>query len=289
MTKLTVADNKGDKMKNFFVRAVTSVFIVAVIVGAFVLRQMVDEKWMYLLFFVFAALGSFEMVNALKDRLTNFSKCLVIAYSLAIVPLYMFFGMSALLIMTVGAGILLLIAMVFDFEETTIEKTACGFFAMFYPSVLLIPLLLTNSLENNAFIALLLIFSISPIADAMAYIVGSLLKGPKLCTKINQKKTVSGAIGGLLGGVIISLLVWLLYAKGKVIDNATWELVLFIVTGLVGALFTELGDLVESAIKRKLEIKDMGHILPGHGGMLDRIDGNMLCSAFIYAVFAFIG
>lgn len=289
MTTQTIADNKGDKMKNFLIRAVTSVFIVAALVGSFVLRQCVDERWMYLLFFVFAALSSFEMVRALKDRLTDFTKCVVMAYSLAIVPFYMFFGTSALLIMTVGAGILLLLATVFDFEETTIEKTACGFFAMFYPGVLLIPMLLANSLENNSFIALLLIFSISPVADAMAYVVGSLLKGPKLCTKINQKKTVSGAIGGLLGGIIVSVVVWLAYAKGKVLDNATWELVLFIVTGLVGALFTELGDLVESAIKRKLEIKDMGRILPGHGGMLDRIDGNMLCAAFIYAVFAFIG
>lgn len=277
-------------MKNFLTRCVTSVFIVAVLVGAFVLRQLVDERWMLLLFSVFAVLGTYEMITAMKDRLTAFSKCVAVAYSLVIVPAYMLFGASSLFVITVAAGILLLVSTVFDFENTTIEKTACGFLTLFYPTTLLIPMILSNGLGENSFIALMLIFIISPVADVLAYLVGSIVKGPKLCKKINPKKTVSGAIGGLLGGMAAAILFWAIYAKGMVFaENVTAEVILYLVVGLFGACCTELGDVVESAIKRKFEIKDMGNLLPGHGGILDRIDGNMICAAFIYMVFAFIG
>lgn len=276
-------------MKNFLTRCVTSVFIVAALVGAFVLRECVDEKWMLLLFAFFAVVGTYEMVTALKDRITTFCKCVAIAYSIVVVPSFIIFGAPSLAIISICAGLLLLVSAVFDFENLTIEKIACGFLVLFYPTGLLIPMILTNAIGENSFIALMLIFIISPVADVLAYIVGSLLKGPKLCPKVNPKKTISGAIGGLLGGIIASLAFWLVYAKEMIFDNVTAEIVFYSVVGLFGAAFTELGDVTESAIKRKLGIKDMGNLLPGHGGILDRIDGNMLCATFIYAVFAFIG
>ncbi len=276
-------------MKNFLTRLGTSVFIIAVVVGAFLLRELVDIRLMNVLFYAFAVIGSYEMIRALKDRITNFQKCVIFAFALTVTPVYVFFGVKAVAAVCMCAGILLLLAMVFEFEKSTIEKTACAFFGLFYPSGLLIPLLLCNTLGSNSFIALVLIFIISPVADALAYVVGSLFKGPKLCEKVSPKKRISGAIGGLLGGMAASILFWLVYAKGSVTDNIGAELTLFALIGLFGALFTELGDLVEGAIKRKLEIKDMGKLLPGHGGMLDRIDGNMICSAFIYFIFSFIG
>lgn len=276
-------------MKNFLIRLGTSVFIIAVVVGSFLLRELVDIRLMNILFYAFAVVGSYEMIRALKDRITNFQKCVIFAFSLTVTPVYVFFGVQAVAVVCMCACILLLLAMVFEFEKVTIEKISCAFFALFYPTGLLIPMLLCNTLESNSFVALVLIFIISPVADALAYVVGSLLKGPKLCEKVSPKKRISGAIGGLLGGIAVSLLFWLVYAKGSVTDNVGAEIVLFSLIGLFGALFTELGDLVEGAIKRKLEIKDMGKLLPGHGGMLDRIDGNMICAAFIYLVFSFIG
>ncbi len=276
------------KMKNFGQRLFSGVFIVIALVGSFLLRQRVDERLMCILFYFFALVGTFETVRAMGERLTPFSKCVIWAYALTVTPVFVFFGIDAVWTVTVAAPLLLLFGMLFEFDKTDIDKLSCGFLCLFYPTGLLIPMLQTNVLENHAFVALMLIFIISPCSDVMAYIVGSLLKGPKLCPKLSPKKTVSGAIGGLLGGTVAAVLLWVFYAKGMVFENLTVELIVFILLGLFGSLFTEFGDLIEGAIKRKLGIKDMGKLLPGHGGILDRIDGNMICAAFIHFVFAFI-
>ncbi len=276
-------------MKDFFIRLITSVFLVAAVVGAFLLRELVDNNWMLLLFAFFAVIGSFETVRALKDKLTWFSKCVIAAFSLSIAPAFAFFGVSAAITTLLSAAILLFGEIVFNYDEVTVEKTACGLFGLFYPTALLIPLFLLNDLGDKSFTALALTFLISPAADASAYVVGSIVKGPKLCEKITAKKTISGAIGGLLGGVLVSVLFWAVCAKGMLFSNVTAEVITFMILGLFGALFTELGDLIESGIKRKLGIKDMGKIFPGHGGMLDRIDGITVCAIFVYLVFAFIG
>ena len=275
-------------MKNFIIRAITSVFIIAVVVGAFLLRQLVDTRLMHILFYLFAVGGTLEMVRALGDKMTTFNKYVIVAVSLTLIPLYVFLGANAMAILAITAGVVILISMVFDFENTTLEKTGCAFLALVYPNLLLIPMVLTNEI-SNALIALILIFVIAPVTDGAAYIIGSLIKGPKLCEKVSPKKTISGAIGGLIGGTLASVIFWLVYAKGMVLSNQTAEFILFIVIGVLGSLFTELGDLIEGTIKRKLAIKDMGKLLPGHGGVLDRIDGNMICAVFVYGVFMFIG
>ncbi len=275
-------------MNNFWQRAVSSVFIVIVLVASFLLRQLVDVRLMFILFYFFALAGTFEMVRAMGERLTFFTKCVVWAYALTVTPVYVVFGIDAVGIVSVCAPLLLLFGMLFEFDKTDVEKLSCGFFSLFYPTGLLIPMLQVNMLEKNALVALMLIFLISPCSDVMAYVVGSLIKGPKLCEKLSPKKTVSGAIGGLLGGTAAAVFLWIFYAKGKVVENLTAELILFILLGLFGSMFTELGDLIEGAVKRKFGIKDMGNLLPGHGGILDRIDGNMICAAFIHFVFMFL-
>jgi phosphatidate cytidylyltransferase len=123
----------------------------------------------------------------------------------------------------------------------------------------------------------------------MAYFVGSTVKGPKLCPNISPNKTISGAIGGLVGGIIGAVLVCLIvHSPSEYFFTEKWqEVIAYAIIGLFGAILTELGDLVESLMKRKLGIKDMGRILPGHGGIMDRIDGLLFAApltAFVFCV-----
>ncbi|MBQ9781959.1 MAG: phosphatidate cytidylyltransferase, partial [Clostridia bacterium] len=149
-------------------------------------------------------------------------------------------------------------------------------------------------------IILTLIFGCASLTDVMAYLVGSLVKGKKLCPSISPNKTISGAIGGLVGGTACALIVYYAfqgfgydlfsYLSPKIFGSATPFLkgLMVAVIGLVFAIVGEVGDLAESLIKRQLGVKDMGNLLPGHGGMLDRFDSTVFISLLAHILFSFL-
>jgi phosphatidate cytidylyltransferase len=101
-------------------------------------------------------------------------------------------------------------------------------------------------------------------ADSTAFLVGSSVGGPKMAPLISPKKTWSGALGGILAPVFVTLVF-----QGLDLVPRTG---LFLASGLGLALISIAGDLLESVAKRKLGVKDSSGLLPGHGGMLDRVD-----------------
>ena len=148
--------------------------------------------------------------------------------------------------------------------------------------------MLTNNLGDISLFALVLTFVISPAADVFAYLVGMTFKGKKLCPEISPKKTISGAIGGLVGAAVAGIVLFAIFKNTFNYHLSLSGYIYFGLVGLVGGLLTEIGDLVESYIKRSFGVKDSGNIFPGHGGMLDRFDGFIFASIFIYFVMALI-
>ncbi len=118
--------------------------------------------------------------------------------------------------------------------------------------------------------------------DIGGFIVGSNLKGPKLAPKISPNKTWSG----LIGGMILAMAVSYLYTYVTVKEAKDIQM-FFVVLGGVTAAISQIGDLIESAIKRKLGLKDSSSIIPGHGGVFDRIDGLIFAAPFVYWLFAY--
>ncbi len=113
------------------------------------------------------------------------------------------------------------------------------------------------------------IITICVFTDIGGYIFGKILKGPKL-TRISPKKTYAGVFGGFLLSLLAGLVFnHYLYVDQKFFnkESSLFEFILFI------SLISQLGDLIISYFKRKAKIKDTGKILPGHGGILDRLDG----------------
>lgn len=136
---------------------------------------------------------------------------------------------------------------------------------------------LRENLELNFFLFIILI-SIS--TDIGGYIFGKFLKGPKL-TKISPKKTYSGVIGSLLLPVFSGLIyIQYLPLKFETIKNE-FNLTFLILILSISAI-SQLGDLTISYFKRLSKIKDTGKILPGHGGLLDRIDGLIFVIPIVY-------
>ncbi len=130
--------------------------------------------------------------------------------------------------------------------------------------------------------ALLLVMAITCLTDTMAFFVGTLLKGPKLCPKISPNKTISGAIGGLVGGIVGAVVLLAIFRAIYPTQFALipyWEIV---IVGFFGAIVSQCGDLFESYLKRKAKVKDAGDILPGHGGVMDRVDAMLFNTPYIF-------
>lgn len=164
-----------------------------------------------------------------------------------------------------------------------------------YPTLLFATMFLINHVHNLRiaeklvnipfdFYLLFTVFTVTVLTDSLALIVGRMLKGPKLCPRISPNKTISGAIGGLLGGVLGAFVVYWLFTINKdfvtVFNSITsiWTVVVF---GVCGSIISQIGDLFASFLKRRARVKDYGTIFPGHGGIMDRVDGLIFNSAFV--------
>ena len=122
----------------------------------------------------------------------------------------------------------------------------------------------------NHFSWTVLLFAVTWSADIFAYAVGNLLKGPKLWPRFSPNKTWTGFVGGLAGAVGAAILVTSISGR---FHGALLSVSFAAVIGLSGGLATMAGDLWESMLKRRYGVKDSGDLIPGHGGLLDRVDG----------------
>lgn len=118
---------------------------------------------------------------------------------------------------------------------------------------------------SEGFVMILFLFAVVWATDILAYFVGRRIGGPKLWPRVSPKKTWSGALGGLAAALIVGA------AMGALVGRV--PLSLWIVSAGILSVFSQAGDLLESALKRHFGVKDSGHIIPGHGGVMDRVDG----------------
>ncbi len=127
---------------------------------------------------------------------------------------------------------------------------------------------------------LLMLLNFSSICDMGAYFVGTIWGKRKLCPTISPKKTVEGAIGGIISSFIVTIILALCFRR---VDRLLLALVLTVPFCMIGML----GDLFASVIKRKVGIKDYGNLIPGHGGVLDRVDSILLIAPLLYMYASF--
>ncbi len=152
---------------------------------------------------------------------------------------------------------------------------AYGVLYLGWPAILLI--WLRDGASGDGLSWTILVFVVAWSADVMAFVVGNLLKGPKLWPRYSPNKTWSGFLGGLVAGAVAGWLIAAFIPGGLGVPHPLWGFAL----GLAGALATMAGDLWESALKRRFGVKDAGGLIPGHGGLLDRVDGLMFAAVVL--------
>lgn len=173
----------------------------------------------------------------------------------------------------------LLLQMVFHKKSFTLNDIALTILGIIYIPFLLSFLFLVRFLENG-FEYVWLIFIGTCSTDICAYFIGKFFGKTKLMPEISPNKTVAGAVGGAIGSVIFTTLFGVLYINGY--EGLNIPYYHFIILGFLCGTISQLGDWSASAIKRNVGVKDFGHIMPGHGGLLDRIDSLLFVAPAVY-------
>ncbi|MBQ7918031.1 MAG: CDP-archaeol synthase [Clostridia bacterium] len=174
------------------------------------------------------------------------------------------------------------------------DRTKRGMMIFAYPLLPISFLFALNHLPYEVgYMGIILTIVIAMLTDTCAYLFGMGFGHRKLIPEVSPKKTIEGCIGGFVGGligVVICYLVFKFAGWFSVLETVSSgvSICAFLILGVVGSYINQLGDLVASAYKRKFNIKDFSNIFPGHGGFMDRVDGQMFVAIVVYVGLALL-
>jgi len=270
--------------------------LVAVPIIIIVALAAIFQSWVMVALAVVLALATqFEIVRAFDTNGQPVVKC--VSYAFAVVLAAFFVGFFVLLQKGIDASawmpVMLLSSFVVLIMLTFVVSMFSGrhdarsvsntIFTFVYPQLFLslFYMIILAHIGNyyDMLVMFLMVFVPAMLSDTLAYFTGMALGKRKLCPKISPKKTVAGSVGGVIGGVVGAVLVTALFWGGK-------NVIGFAVTGAALGAISQLGDLSASFIKRSLNIKDFGKILPGHGGIVDRMDSILFCIPVVFILSA---
>ncbi len=225
---------------------------------------------------VFGGVALWELKSAFASRRIRLPMPPVAVGSAAMLPVAFFYGPGGMVVTLALTVLVLLIWRMKDGSEGYVRDTTAGVFTVVYLPFLVGFAMLLLEPENGAH-QIVTFIAVTVASDIGGFFVGAYLGKHKIAPKISPKKTWEGFAGSAATcmGVGAWLMVWLL-------DSPWWQGVLL---GAFVVLTATLGDLVESMIKRDLGIKDLGSLLPGHGGVMDRLDSLLLTVPVVWVLF----
>jgi phosphatidate cytidylyltransferase len=175
-------------------------------------------------------------------------------------------------------------------NQQLFARTKRGMMIFAYPLLPLSFLFALNHLPYEVgYMGIILTIVIAMLTDTCAYLFGMGFGHNKLIPEVSPKKTVEGCIGGFVGGLVGAVVCYLVFKFSgwftvlEIVSSGV-SICAFLILGVFGSYMTQLGDLVASAYKRKFGIKDFSNIFPGHGGFMDRVDGQMFVAIASYIV-----
>ncbi len=263
-------------MRNLITRSISGLVYAIIFISAILFSA---ETYIGLVA-VFSAVCIFEFSKIIKLRsyipyiiLAFIVYCLITEKVLSTYPFLL------------GASLLFLAIFIYQLitnkvisTEKISQKILLQFTYLILPFFFLMKLPFINgNYHSNIIIAIIIIIWTN---DSFAYLVGKNFGKNKLFEKVSPKKTIEGFIGGLIFAIIAGLII----SKYVTIFSTTnW-----IIIAIIVSIFGTLGDLVESKFKRQANIKDSGNIMPGHGGLLDRLDSLFFLAPFVYLFIHYI-
>ncbi len=264
---------------------VISAFMVMGIIGSIVILSLFFPVCIDLFVSLVCAAAVFEFCKAVKTLKILPISFPSIAFSF-VYPMLAGFGVSY--IMCYVYMIIMLSVIVFCHKKISFKDFAYTFSMTLIITVSLNSIVLLKQVDESHSTMFLVMSMATPwLGDAGAYFVGVLTGKHKLCPNISPKKTIEGAVGGVIICIITSctalfLFEWIIYSDLKInYLNAA-------IVSFVGALLSIIGDLSFSVIKRSYAVKDYGDLIPGHGGILDRFDSVIFFAPFLYIISGYL-
>ena len=227
--------------------------------------------------FVLSLMASYEFFRGFKELDIKPS------YPIAVCSTIVLYGIGMLVAMGVIEGynwitlwmfatVLACLLYLFNIEKRKIEDSLVTMAGVFYVSFFCYHIAGIGMLELKVLVWLVVITAFG--TDICAYFAGVTMGKHKLCPVISPKKTWEGAIGGILGSVILSGLFGFFFMKPLLVHC--------LIIGFAASIISMFGDLTASIFKRKMGIKDYGNLIPGHGGILDRFDSVLFTGPIVY-------
>ncbi len=197
-------------------------------------------------------------------------------------------------------GLLLAMTVIVFKGKVAFDSMVSTVFPMLYPGLFFSLIITLQDLDTRmaSTLALILTFFIASVNDTFALFIGLRFGRHRLSPQISPRKSVEGAVAGLVSSVLFAMLVpWIAMRiapshpqlQAQLAASPLPPLWAFAILGLVAGGLSQIGDLVASLVKRHCGIKDFGTIFPGHGGMLDRMDGILFCGVACYVFFKING
>lgn len=253
--------------------------------GAFLLSVLIYKELFMLLAAAAAGAGAWELSTALRIKGWYVPRVPSVVGAVLIMPAAFYGGAEAQWLVSLGTVAALILwrsvhviwerrqAPMQAFRTTVRDFAASAFVVIYLPLMTSFAILLLRRPDDGALWVIAFVVTVSMI-DTMGYLVGRKLGKHQMAPGVSPKKSIEGLIASIIGGTTSALAFVVLGLHG-----AWWQGLLFAAVMLLAAVF---GDLAESLIKRDLGVKDMSSLLPGHGGVMDRMDSILPASLIAY-------
>lgn len=252
---------------NFIKRTIGGSIILIILVAT----TFLGHNALSLEFAIFSLIAIHEITNAFRNININPPKELLYLCDLLIMLGAYLFKSNIYIIAISFSIVLILIYMIFANDVSFVDILSSIFILMY------VPLLMGMIIKIGNIKYIWPIYITAWGSDTFAYLTGSLIGKNRIksIAHISPKKTIEGSIGGVIGAMILNI-IYIHYAGINI------GLGFMIVFSIIGAILSQIGDLVASFIKRKTGIKDFGNLIPGHGGIMDRFDSMIFIAPLFY-------
>ncbi len=256
---------------------------------------LIEGRYLLIIFLLATSLvGQFELYRVVgssgldKKRREPLALCGYLSAVIYYIALFGGAGELTLFLMFPVFMVVMMLLYVFSYPKYEPIDLFSVFFGLIYLPVMLSTVYMLRQSENGLYLVWF-VFIGSWVCDTCAYFVGSAMGRHKLAPVLSPKKSIEGAVGGVLGSAIVGALFgWFLQTRtvGAADPGRT---AVFVLISALAAVFSQAGDLMASAIKRHYGIKDYGELIPGHGGVLDRFDSMIVTAPLVYLVVVLAG